>query len=61
MVTLSLIYAPADFTIIDPDIIRCVNLSPQYAGAGDARITGNHRSAERNSILVVNPAISFLC
>lgn len=49
------------FPEIDPDIIRCVNLSPQHAGAGDTRIPGNHRSAERNSILVVNPAISFLC
>ncbi len=29
--------------------------------AANAGITGNHRSAERNSILVVNPAISFLC
>ncbi|SPZ89501.1 Uncharacterised protein [Shigella boydii] len=62
MVTLSLyICTLTDFTIIDPDVIRCVNLSPQHAGAGDTRITRNHRSAERNSILVVNPAISFLC
>ncbi len=58
MVTLSLICTLADFTIIDPDIIRCVNLSP---GTLVPVICAEILLAERNSILVVNPAISFLC
>lgn len=49
--TVTYICTLADFTIIDPDVIRCVNLSPQHAGAGYTNTEMKEAIAQRKPLV----------